>query len=68
LYHPAIIGAHGLIATILEPNAENPGAVCSQSRCSPLSADEQTEGMRHEEPRDRLAAPTIPLGDIFYRR
>jgi hypothetical protein len=65
---PGLSGANGLIATILEPNAENRGAVCSQSRRSLPSADGQTEDMRHEEQREQLAAPTIPPGDIFYRR
>ena len=69
LHHPGIIiGAHGLIAIILGPNAENPGAVCIQWRRSPPSADGQTEDMRHEERREQLAAPTIPPGGIFYRR
>src|ERR1022692_2576551 len=65
---PGLTGAHGLIATILEPNAENRGAVCSQSRRSLPSADGQTEDTRHEEPREQLAAPTIPPGGIFYLR
>ena len=65
---PGLTGAHGLIATIPGPNAENREAVCSQSRCSFPSADGQTEDARHEEQREQLAAPTIPPGGIFYRR
>src|ERR1035437_1551792 len=65
---PGLTGAHGLIATIPEPNAENRGAVCSQSRRSLPSADGQTEDTRHEEQREQLAAPTIPPGGIFCRR
>src|SRR6266478_2001964 len=63
-----LTGAHGLNATVLEPNAENRGGVCSQSRRSLPSADGQTEDTRHEEQREQLAAPTIPPGGIFYRR
>src|ERR1035437_737311 len=56
-HHPCIvIGAHGLIAIILGPSAENPGAVRSRSRRSPPSADGQTQDVRHEEQRERLAA------------
>jgi hypothetical protein len=65
---PGLSGANGLIATILEPNAENRGAVCSQSRRSLPSADGQTQDARHEEQREQLAAPTILPGGIFYRR
>ena len=65
---PGLTGAHGLNATIPEANAENRGAVCSQSRRSLPSADGQTEDTRHEEQREQLAAPTIPPGGIFYRR
>ena len=63
-----LTGAHGLIATILEPNTENRGAVCSQSRRSCPSAGGQTQDERHEEQREQSAAPTIPPGGIFYRR
>ena len=65
---PGLTGAQSLIVTIPEPNAENRGAVCSQSRHSLPSADGQTEDTRHEEQREQLAAPTIPRGGIFYRR
>src|SRR5450631_1417700 len=48
-----LTGAHGLIATVLEPNAENREALCNQSRCSFPSADGQTEDVRHEEQREQ---------------
>jgi hypothetical protein len=65
---PGLTGAHGLIATIPGPNAENRGVVCSQSRRSFPSVDGQAEDARHEEQRGQLAARKIPPGGIFYRR
>jgi len=50
---PRLTVAHGLNATIPEPNAGNREAVCSQSRCSLPSADGQTEDTQHEEQRER---------------
>jgi len=63
-----LTGADGVIATILERDTENRGAVRSQSRRSLPCADEQIQDARHAEQRERLAAPMIPTGGIFYRQ
>src|SRR5580698_5298079 len=56
--------AHGLLETILEPNAENREEVCSRSRCLYPNADGRTVDAPHGERRGQLTAPAIPSGDI----
>jgi hypothetical protein len=56
------------IATVPEQDAENPGVVRSQWRCSPLTLDERTQDVRRGERLGQSVAPPPPCDDIFCPR